>query len=125
MRSTRRAYLIYIVYLMSGPVYLGEFEHIVLLAVLRLGDTAYGVTVRQEIELRTGRDVSIGAIYATLSRLETKGLVKSRAGEPTAERGGRAKRLFRVTAHGIRSVNEPQRVLRRMLDGLEPIGSHA
>ena len=107
------------------PAYLGEFEQIVLLAVLRLGDTAYGVTVRQEIETRTGRDVSIGAIYATLSRLETKGLVKSRAGEPTAERGGRAKRLFRVTAHGVRSVNEAQRVLRQMLDGLHPIGSLA
>jgi DNA-binding PadR family transcriptional regulator len=110
---------------MAGPAYLGEFEHIVLLAVLRLGDTAYGVTVRQEIEIRTGRDVSIGAIYATLSRLETKGLVKSRAGEPTAERGGRAKRLFRVTAHGVRSVNEAQRVLTRMLDGLEPIRNFA
>jgi PadR family transcriptional regulator PadR len=110
---------------MPGPAYLGEFEHIVLLAVLRLGDTAYGVTVRQEIEIRTGRDVSIGAIYATLSRLETKGLVKSRAGEPTPERGGRGKRLFRVTAHGVRSVNEAQRVLRQMLDGLEPIVSYA
>ena len=110
---------------MSTPVYFGEFEHIVLLAVLRLGDTAYGVTVRQEIETRTGRDVSLGAIYATLSRLETKGLVKSRAGEPTAERGGRAKRLFRVTAHGLRSVNEAQRVLTRMLDGLESVRSFA
>ena len=112
--------MIYIVYLMSRPAYLGEFEHIVLLAVLRLGDTAYGVTVRQEIEARTGRDVSIGAIYATLSRLETKGLVKSRTGEPTAERGGRAKRLFRVTALGRRSSTEAQRVLARMLDGLKP-----
>ena len=118
--DTRRN-LIYIVYLMSRPAYLGEFEHIVLLAVLRLGDTAYGVTVRQEIEARTGRDVSIGAIYATLSRLETKGLVKSRTGEPTAERGGRAKRLFRVTALGRRSITEAQRVLARMLDGLKPL----
>jgi PadR family transcriptional regulator, regulatory protein PadR len=110
---------------MRPPAYLGEFEQIVLLAVLRLGDSAYGVTVRQEIETRTGRDVSVGAIYATLSRLETKGLVKSRAGEPTAERGGRAKRLFRVTAHGVRSVNEAQRILKQMLDGLEPIRSYA
>jgi DNA-binding PadR family transcriptional regulator len=110
---------------MPGPAYLGEFEHIVLLAVLRLGDTAYGVTVRREIEARTGRDVSIGAIYATLNRLETKGLVKSRTGEPTAERGGRAKRLFRLTALGRRSVNEAQRVLARMLDGLEPFRSFA
>jgi DNA-binding PadR family transcriptional regulator len=110
---------------MQAPAYLGEFEHIVLLAVLRLGEAAYGVTVRQEIETRTGRDVSIGAIYATLTRLEAKGLVRSRAGEPTAERGGRAKRLFRVTAYGVRSINEAQRVLKRMLDGLEPIGSYA
>jgi DNA-binding PadR family transcriptional regulator len=110
---------------MSAPAYLGEFEHIVLLAVMRLGDAAYGVTVRQEIETRTGRDVSIGAIYATLSRLETKGLVRSRAGEPTAERGGRAKRLFHVTPSGVRSINEAQRVLKQMLDGLEPFRSLA
>ena len=108
---------------MAAPAYLGEFEHIVLLAVVRLGDGAYGVTVRQEIESRTGRDVSIGAIYATLSRLETKGLVKSRAGEPTAARGGRAKRLFRVTPHGVRSIHEAHRVLNRMLDGLQPLRS--
>ena len=108
---------------MPDPAYLGEFEQLVLLAVLRLGDAAYGVTVRQEIETRTGRDVSIGAIYATLSRLETKGLVKSRAGEPTTERGGRAKRLFRVTALGRRSISEAQRVLARMLDGLKPLES--
>lgn len=110
---------------MPDPVYLGEFEQLVLLAVLRLGDGAYGVTVRHEIETRTGRDVSIGAIYATLNRLETKGLVKSRAGEPTAARGGRAKRLFRVTAPGVRSITEAQRVLKRMLDGLEPLRSLA
>jgi DNA-binding PadR family transcriptional regulator len=108
---------------MTDPAYLGEFEHIVLLGVMRLGDDAYGVTVRQEIATRTGRDVSIGAIYATLSRLEAKGLVKSRAGEPTAARGGRAKRLFQVTGHGLRSINEAQRVLKRMLDGLEPLRS--
>jgi PadR family transcriptional regulator, regulatory protein PadR len=117
--------LFYIVWEMPAPAYLGEFEHIVLLAVLRLGDGAYGVTVRQEIQARTGRDVSIGAIYATLARLEAKGLVNSRAGEPTAERGGRAKRFFRVTAHGLRSVNEAQRILKRMLDGLEPVRSFA
>jgi DNA-binding PadR family transcriptional regulator len=108
---------------MRQPAYLGEFEHIVLLAVLRLGEGAYGVTVRQEIQTRTGRTVSFGAIYATLNRLEAKGLVTSRAGEPTPERGGRAKRLFRVTAHGLRSVHEAQRVLKRMSDGLEPVRS--
>ncbi len=73
---------------------LGSLEHIVLLAVMRLGEEAYGITVRREIETTTGRDVSIGAVYATLVRLESKGFVKSAAGEPTAERGGRAKRYF-------------------------------
>ena len=73
---------------MSGRDFLGEFEHIVMLAVLRLGDRAYGVTVRQEIEFRTKREVSIGAVYATLDRLEAKGYVKSSLGDPTPERGG-------------------------------------
>ena len=110
---------------MSTPVYLGEFEHLVLLAVLRLGDDAYGVTVRREITARTRRETSIGAIYATLDRLESKGLVQSRRGEPTAERGGRAKRLFKVTGLGIRSVNEAQRALRQMTDGLDLVRSLA
>src|ERR1044071_9054581 len=93
------AYLFYIVYLMARA-YLGEFEHLVILALLRLGDRAYGVTVRQEIELRAGREVSIGAIYATLERLQRKGYVRSALGEPTRERGGRSKRFFRVTGKG-------------------------
>ena len=84
---------------MAGD-YLGEFEHLVLLAVLRLADEAYGVAVRREIAGRTGRDVSIGAIYITLDRLERKGFVKSRVGEPSVARGGRAKRYFRITARG-------------------------
>jgi PadR family transcriptional regulator, regulatory protein PadR len=74
---------------------LGSLECVVLLALVRLGPEAYGMTVRREIEKRTGRDISIGAVYATLERLETKGFVSSFTGEPTAERGGRAKRLFR------------------------------
>lgn len=109
---------------MAGD-YLGEFEHVVLLALLRLGDEAYGVTVRQEIALRTGRDVSVGAIYATLGRLETKGFVRSRVGAPTAERGGRAKRHFRVTAKGIAIVERTHDALRRMADGLSLKGSLA
>lgn len=104
---------------MAGPIYLGEFEHIVLLAAIRLHDAAYGVTVRREIEARTGRAVSIGAIYATLARLEAKGLVRSRTGDPTPERGGRAKRLFRVTARGIQAVNAAQHALRRLSEGLD------
>ena len=103
--------------------YLGEFEHIVLLSLLRLDDRAYGVTVRQDIAVRTGRDVSIGAIYTTLDRLEVKGFVRSRLGEPTTERGGRAKRFFRVTAKGVRAVNATHDALRSMSVGLELIRS--
>jgi PadR family transcriptional regulator PadR len=106
---------------MSGRDYLGEFEHIVILALLRLGDRAYGVTVRQEIESRTRREVSIGAIYATLNRLEAKGYVKSHLGDPTAERGGRSKRFFHVTAKGLATVNRTHRALQGMTEGLNLI----
>jgi PadR family transcriptional regulator PadR len=98
--------------------YLGEFEHIVLLALLRLEESAYGVTVRQEIQKRIGRDVSIGAVYATLERLQTKGYVRSFTGNPTPERGGRAKRFFRVTGKGLTAVNRSQRALESMTEGL-------
>ena len=104
---------------MPGRDYLGEFEHIIVLALLRLQDRAYGVTVRQEIELRTKRQVSIGAVYATLDRLETKGYVKSRRGDPTPERGGRSKRFFRVTARGVAAVNGTHRALQSMTAGLD------
>jgi DNA-binding PadR family transcriptional regulator len=110
---------------MSGRDYLGEFEHLIVLALLRLEDRAYGVTVRQEIEFRARREVSIGAVYATLDRLETKGYVKSRYGDPTPERGGRSKRFFRVTAQGIAAVNRTQRALRSMTEGLDLIGSYS
>jgi PadR family transcriptional regulator PadR len=103
---------------MAKRDFLGEFEHIVVLGLLRLGDRAYGVTVRQEIETRTKREVSIGAIYATLDRLEAKGYVKSTLGEPTSERGGRSKRFFRVTPQGIAVVNRTHRALQRMTEGL-------
>jgi len=111
-------HFLYIVCLMSSRDYLGEFEHIVVLALLRLSEQAYGVTVRQEIEVRTGREVSIGAIYATLGRLETKGYVNSYLGDPTPERGGRSKRFFRVTAKGVAAVNRTHRALRSMTEGL-------
>src|ERR1700741_2203595 len=104
---------------MSGRDYLGEFEHIIVLALLRLEERAYGVTVRQEIELRTKREVSIGAVYATLDRLETKGYVKSYRGDPTPERGGRSKRFFRVTAQGRRAVNRTHHALLRLIEGLD------
>lgn len=110
--------LIYIVEVMSVRDYLGEFEHLVLLALMRLGDDAYGVTVRKEIEARTGREVSVGAVYATLDRLETKGYVTSFYGGATEERGGRSKRFFRMTAEGLAVVNQTQRALANMLEGL-------
>ena|SRR5215475_15247344 len=93
---------------------LGGFEHVVMLALVQLRDGAYGVTVRQEIQERTGRDVSLGAIYATLDRLEAKGYVISRVGDPTPQRGGRAKRFIKVTARGVQAMNRTQDVLRRM-----------
>lgn len=110
---------------MSDRDYLGEFEHVILLALLRLEDRAYGVTVRQEIERRTDRDVSIGAVYATLDRLENKGYVSSHRGEPTPERGGRSKRFFRVTADGLNAVSRTHRALRSMTEGLSLIRSDA
>ena len=114
----------YIVGLMPNRDFLGEFEHIVVLALLRLADCAYGVTVRQEIELRIGREVSIGAIYATLDRLEAKGYAKSYLGDPTPERGGRAKRFFHVTAKGITAVNRTHRALENMTEGLRLARGH-
>jgi len=106
---------------MARGQYLGEFEHIVLLALMRLGDEAYGVTVRQEIADRTGRDVSIGAIYATLDRLQRKGFVTSRTGEASAERGGRAKRHFRVLGKGVDAVNHTHDTIRTMAAGLRAV----
>jgi PadR family transcriptional regulator PadR len=105
--------------------FLGEFEHIIVLAILRLEDRAYGVTVRQEIEFRTKREVSIGAVYATLDRLERKGYVKSHRGDPTPERGGRSKRFFRVTAKGAAAMNRTQRALQNMTEGLDLIQSYS
>jgi len=111
---------------MAAPPTLGEFEHIVLLAILRLGENAYGVTLRQEIEERTDRHPSPGALYITVDRLENKGFVSSRFGDPTPQRGGRAKRFFRVTAKGVQAVARAQRSYRRLLDGLTIPGvSHA
>jgi len=105
---------------------LGEFEQVVLLAILRLGDDAYGVTIRREIAECTGREVAPGALYTTLDRLEEKGLVASKYGDPTPERGGRAKRYFTVTARGIRAVARAQRAYQRLLKGLVlPGGANA
>lgn len=97
---------------------LGEFEHIVLLAIFRLRENAYGVSVFKEIEKRTGRTPSMGALYTTLERLEEKGYVSSWLGEPTPERGGKAKRYFKIKAPGITAVNESWKVLASMRKGL-------
>lgn len=97
---------------------LGSLEHVVLLALACLDGTAHGTLVRREIEARTGRDISIGAVYATLERLEAKGYVSSRTGEPTPERGGRAKRLFRVEAAGKRALQVSGETIRSMTTGL-------
>jgi PadR family transcriptional regulator len=97
---------------------LGDFEHLVMLALMRLGDEAYGVTVRREIASRTRRDVSIGAVYATLDRLQSKGYVRSQMGDATPQRGGKRKRFFRVTAAGSAAVNRTHRALRNMAEGL-------
>ncbi|HEY4214683.1 MAG TPA: PadR family transcriptional regulator [Steroidobacteraceae bacterium] len=102
---------------------LGSLEHIVLLAVMRLDANAYGMTVRREIENATGRDISIGAVYTTLDRLESKGFVRSYTGEPTAERGGRAKRYFDLTADGMGALRNTHDVILKLsagLKGLQP-----
>lgn len=98
-------------------VMLGEFEQIVILAVRRLGENAYGVSIGDEIEQKTGRITSPGALYTTLTRLEEKGLLKSRLGAPTADRGGRAKRLVKVTAAGLEAVTAAQRTFKVLLHG--------
>src|SRR5215468_1704470 len=97
---------------------LGNFELMVMLVLIRLGDDAYGVPICEELEKRTGRDVAIGSVYAALERLEDKGFVSSELGEPTPERGGRAKRYFSVTARGLKEVRETQRALVNLWHGL-------
>jgi PadR family transcriptional regulator PadR len=122
----RRVYFFAIVELMTQRSYLGEFELMILLAVIHLGEEAYGVPISRELEKHRGRDVSVGSVYAALERLETKGLVSSRVGEPTPERGGKAKRYFRVTADGLREVHETRRVLSRLWRALPELkGGHA
>lgn len=99
---------------------LGEFEQLVLLAIIRLGDDVYGVPIVDEIERRTGRAVARAAVYVTLRRLEQKGLISSWMSEPTPERGGKARRCVRIEAEGIRLLRESRRALDRMWSGLDP-----
>jgi PadR family transcriptional regulator PadR len=103
---------------MRNRSYLGPFELMAMLASMRLGENAYGVPIFREIEQRCGRQVALGSVYAALERLEAKGFVASDIGESTPERGGRAKRYFRVTAKGLREVRGMQRALEKMWSGL-------
>ena len=96
----------------------GEFEMLVLLAVLRLGSGAYGVTVREELENETSRTLTLGTIYKTLGRLETKGYLHSRESEPTAERGGRRKKLYEVSPSGLVAVQRSLGDLQQLANGL-------
>ena len=105
---------------MSTGDFLGEFELYVMLALSRLGDDAYGIAIRQEIETRTRRGVAIGAVYATLSRLESKGLVRHELSEPRPVQGGRARKYFTLTAAGERALTHSTSMLARMMQGWKP-----
>lgn len=104
---------------MKTNAFLGEFEQFVLLATARLGNDAYGVAIRQEIEDRAGRGVSIGSAYQALDRLERKGYLNSAVGEPTPERGGRAKRYYTLSAEGLATVVRLRETLDRFWSGLD------
>jgi PadR family transcriptional regulator PadR len=101
--------------------YLGNFELMLLLALMRLGDDAYGVTIAQELEEQTDREVVVASVYATLERLQERGLVTSTLGDSTPERGGRAKRYFRITAAGISEVRDARRSLTNLWRGLREL----
>ena len=105
---------------MNPQAPLGEFEQLVLLAVMRLEAEAYAVPIRQEIENRTSRTVARGALYVTLDRLEEKGYLKSWLADATAERGGRAKRFYEVKPAGAKALEYSWAALRSMWEGLEP-----
>jgi DNA-binding PadR family transcriptional regulator len=98
---------------------LGEFEHVVLLAILRLGRDAYAPAILEEIEGRTGRQASRGSIYVTLDRLEDKGLIESAAEAGPPERGGRPRRRLELTAAGLEALRESREALLRMWQGVE------
>ena len=111
---------------MTAPTNLGEFEQLILLAVLRLRDSVYGVTICAELADRAGRTVAPGALYTALERLETKGLITSRMSDPTPQRGGGAKRYVMVTAAGMEALTRSVQAYERLLDGLTLIrGEHA
>jgi PadR family transcriptional regulator, regulatory protein PadR len=99
-----------------------EFELIILLAIIRLGDEIYGVPLARELSAIRGTDVAVGSVYAALDRLELKGLIASTLGDPSPERGGRAKRYFRVTEQGLKSARETRKVLSRLWKSLPATG---
>lgn len=101
------------------PAALGDFEQLVLLGVLRLGDEAYGAAIREEIHTRSGRDVSINAVYTTLDRLERKGYLRSWVGDPTPQRGGRRRKFYALRPEGTAALRQAWRALTAMADGLE------
>lgn len=107
---------------MAKQNYLGEFELMVLLTIVRLGEDAYGVPLARELTAMRGRDVAVGSVYAALERLEDKGFISSALGEATPERGGRAKRYFRITQQGLRSVHETREVLNKLWGSLPSPG---
>ena len=98
---------------------LGDFEQLVLMGVLRLEDDAYGAAIRQEIHARSGRDVSINAVYTTLDRLESKGLLRSWTGEPTPQRGGRRRKFYALRPAGVVALRQAYQAFTAMADGLE------
>ncbi len=98
--------------------YLGEFEYLVLLALARLGEDAYGVTIRDTLVERTGRAPSFGAVYSTLRRLEDKGYVRSYLGDPEAVRGGRAKKFILLTSQGLAALRDSHTAFARMAEGV-------
>ena len=106
---------------MKRKKHLGELEQLVLMAVLQLKDDAYGTSVLQELNDRAGRRVSPGALFATMDRLEGKGLVTSRLGDPTPGRGGKRKRYLRVTPDGLAALRDARNAWARMSEGLEEV----
>jgi DNA-binding PadR family transcriptional regulator len=106
---------------MGRKGFLGEFELLVMLAVVRIGKDAYGVRIREEIERQTGRSVARGAVYVTLDRLVRKGLLASHLAGPTPERGGKAKRFYRVEAAGLDAIRHSRAMLRQMERGIEAL----
>jgi len=101
--------------------HIGNLELMILLAVMRLEDAAYGVPISRQIEETVGHTVAMATVYATLDRLEARGLVKSELGDPTPERGGRAKRLFTITAKGVREAQDARRALTQLWSGLQQL----